>query len=283
MKPKSRLGRGIDAIFPEAVNEEGLQVCEISIEDIFPNPIQPRKEFDEEKISELAASIAENGIISPIVVRQVDSRYEIIAGERRYRASRMAGLPRIPAIIKELPDDDAFRISLIENIQREDLNPLEEAEAYYTLKHQFNLTHQEIAVAVSKDRSTVTNALRLISLPEECKQALREGLITNGHARAILMVEELGGQLTLLQRIIRQGLNVREAERLAATLKKKPAEKQKRMDPYTENVASRLADHLAAKVSCSLGRKKGKIVIEVTSREELDRIVNELTRSENPL
>jgi ParB family chromosome partitioning protein len=285
MKSKSRLGRGIDAIFADSIQEEGTQVVEIPVDEIYPNPIQPRKSFDEKAIAELAASIKSHGLISPILVRRTNTRYEIIAGERRYQACKLAGIQRIPSIVKDIPDAEAFKISLIENLQREDLNPMEESEAYYTLKEQFGLTHQDIADAVLKDRSTVTNSMRLIHLPEEVKQALREGAVTTGHARAILMVESENGQLALLSRIISQSLSVREAERLASGMDNKDKKKKglEKVDPYFDHLSTLLSEKLSAKVVCDWRKRRGKIVINVTSREELSRIVAEICEQEAPI
>ncbi|HPD20228.1 MAG: ParB/RepB/Spo0J family partition protein [Desulfomonilia bacterium] len=284
MKSKSRLGRGIDAIFADSVQEDGAQVIEIPVDEIYPNPIQPRKSFDEKSIAELAASIKSHGLISPILVRRMNTRYEIIAGERRYQACKLAGIQKIPSIVRDIPDAEAFKISLIENLQREDLNPMEESEAYYTLKEQFGLTHQEIADAVLKDRSTVTNSMRLVHLPEEVKQALREGKITTGHARAILMVESLAGQISLLNRIVSQSLSVREAERYASGLDNKEKKKGvKKTDPYFDHLSSLLSEKLSAKVICDWRKRRGKIVINITSRDELSRIVAAICEQEVPI
>ncbi len=285
MKSKSRLGRGIDAIFADSVQEDGTQVIEIPVDEIYPNPIQPRKSFDEKTIAELAASIKSHGLISPILVRRTNTRYEIIAGERRYQACKLAGIQKIPSIVRDIPDAEAFKISLIENLQREDLNPMEESEAYYTLKEQFGLTHQEIADAVLKDRSTVTNSMRLIHLPEEVKQALREGAITTGHARAILMVENENGQLYLLNLIVSQSLSVREAERHASGMDNKDKKKKgvKKADPYFDHLSTLLSEKLSAKVVCDWRKRRGKIVINVSSRDELSRIVAEICEQEAPI
>jgi ParB family transcriptional regulator, chromosome partitioning protein len=282
MKPKARLGRGIDAIFADTLQDDTSIIVEIPADEIYPNPSQPRKTFDERSLAELAESIKTHGLISPIVVRKMNSKYEIIAGERRYQACKAAGIKKIPAMVKEISDADAFKISLVENLQREDLNPMEEAEAFYTLKEQFRLTHQDIAVAVNKDRSTVTNSMRLVNLPMEAKTALKEGGITTGHARAILMLESSIAQVSLLNRIVSQQMSVREAER-AASAKGKKKKPGKRIDPHLEEMSSQLEDRLGAKVLCSWGKSKGKIVINVGSRDEMKRIVQELCRHESPI
>lgn len=281
MKTKTRLGRGIDALFADSLHEEESQVIEIPVEDIYPNPAQPRKQFDSQSIAELGESIKSHGLISPIVVRKMNTRYEIIAGERRFQACKLAGIDKIPSLVKDLSDADAFKISLVENLQREDLNPMEEAEAYYTLKEQFGLTHLDIAGAVLKDRSTITNSLRLMNLPEEVKQALRDGCITTGHARAVLMIDGANEQISLLNRIIDRSLSVRETERIASVKGKKRSQKSR--DPYWLELSSLLADKLGAQVSCSWGKSKGKIVISVSSREEMQRLIKELCQQEAPL
>ncbi|HQH99710.1 MAG TPA: ParB/RepB/Spo0J family partition protein [Deltaproteobacteria bacterium] len=280
MKSKTRLGRGIDALFAESLHEEGAQVIEIPIEDIYPNPAQPRKQFDPGSIAELGESIKSHGLISPILVRKMNSRYEIIAGERRFQACKIAGIDKVPSLVKDISDADAFKISLVENLQREDLNPMEEAEAYYTLKEQFSLTHQDIAEAVHKERSTITNALRLMNLPGEVKQALRDGHITTGHARAILMMDDAQGQLSLLNRIITRSLSVRETEKIASAKGKKRS--QRKRDPYWLELSSLLTEKLGTNVTCSWGKNKGKIVINVSSREEMQRVIKDLCQQEAP-
>lgn len=282
MKPKARLGRGIDAIFADTLQDDAALVVEIPASEIYPNPAQPRKTFDEQSIAELASSIKAHGLLSPIVVRKMNTKYEIIAGERRFQACKAAGIERIPAMVKDISDADAFKISLVENLQREDLNPMEEAEAFFTLKDQFRLTHQDIAAAVNKDRSTVTNSMRLVNLPVEAKTALKEGVITTGHARAILMAEGITAQVALLGRIVDGGLSVRDAERLAS-VKGRKRKQGKKKDPYLEDLSSQLGDRLGARVLCSWGKSRGRIVISVGSRDEMKRIAAELCRQESPL
>jgi len=283
MKTKPRLGRGIDAIFPDSLTSEGAsQIIELDIDSVIANPIQPRKEFDVASIDELANSIRENGVISPIVVRQLDGKYEIIAGERRYRASRQVGLERIPAIVREMSDREAFKISLIENLQREDLNPIEEAEAYHTLSQQFDLTHQAIAESIGKDRTTVTNMLRLMSLADEIKDALRRSEISMGHARALLAMENSGDRLVVLNKIKQQGLSVRDTEKLTTAPKRRPSQ-EKPISRELDELADRLADRLGTRVQLSFSGKRGRIVIEAGSRNELNRIVNEISGFESPL
>ena len=282
MKTKSRLGRGIDALFTDSLQEDSSQVVEISIDDIHPNPIQPRKTIDENKISDLAQSIKTTGLISPIVVRRMNTGYEIIAGERRYHACKKAGLEMIPSIVKEISDEEAFKISLIENLQREDLNPMEEAEAFHTLKQQFNLTHQEIADAVVKDRSTITNSLRLMTLPEDIKEAIRNGSISTGHARAILMLENDTEKRSLLHKITSQGLSVRDTEEFAQKSRKRKRSPVKK-DSHLDELSSMLSDRFSTKVVCTWGKRRGKIIIDISSKEDMLRIVEELTQNAMPL
>jgi ParB family chromosome partitioning protein len=282
MKVKPRLGKGIDALIPVDVHDAGSQVMELSLDEIRPNPIQPRKSINRDRLSELSDSIKEHGLISPILVRKFNSKYEIIAGERRFHACKMAGIDRVPVIVKDVSDDDSFKLSLIENLQREDLNPMEETEAYYTLKEQFGLTHQEIADSVMKDRSTITNSLRMVGLPEDMKAALREGSITPGHARAILILDTDASRTSLFNKIIAKGISVREAERLA-TKNRTVKDTKKTPDAGLVSISSLLSEHFSARVVCSWSKRKGKITIEVSSRDELKRIVDGLTRSVSPL
>lgn len=282
MKTKPRLGRGIDALFADSLHEEGSQVIDISIEELFPNPTQPRKLISDDKIADLSESIKKSGLISPIIVRKMNTKYEIIAGERRYHACKMAGIDKIPSIVKDISDEEAFKISLIENLQREDLNPMDEAEAYYTLKNQFNLTHQEIADSVIKDRSTVTNALRLINLPEEIKDALRNNIISTGHARAILMLDSVNEKISLLERIVSQGLSVRDTEQLASRKPNNKSSKRK-TDQNMERLSNLLSNRFSTKVVCIWGKRKGKIIINISSKEDMRRIVEELSRYEPPI
>lgn len=282
MKPKPRLGKGIDALIPLDESISSSHGIELSLEEIRPNPIQPRKTIDQERLSELAQSIRQHGLLSPILVRRCTNKYEIIAGERRFHASRLAGLTKVPVIVKDASDDDSFKLSLIENLQREDLNPMEESEAYSTLKEQFGLTHQEIAESVMKERSTITNALRLLGLPEDMKASLREGSITPGHARAILMITTEEGRRALFQKIIAKGLSVREAEQ-RATASRPSSSSSPRTDPDLDRISSQLSDLFSTRVSCFWSKRKGKITIDISSRDELKRIVDELTRSGSPL
>jgi ParB family chromosome partitioning protein len=283
MKPKQRLGRGIDALFSNTTISTSSDIVDLPVKDVLPNPTQPRKNFDDDKLVELSESIKKNGLLSPLLVRRSGSKFEIIAGERRYRAALMAGMEKIPSIIHDVSDSDSFRLSIIENVQREDLNPMEEAEAYYALNKHFHQTHNEIAAAVSKDRSTISNALRLISLPEPVKESLRSGEITTGHARAILMLPGFPEQISLYKTVISKKLSVRETETLASKNNRKKTSSKKGGASDLERLSHILSEKLSTKVVCSWTKKKGKILIEILSREDFERIASLFSLNEKPL
>lgn len=269
---KSNLGRGLDALIPKEEKLEGYIVA--SINEIKPNSSQPRKEFDEEAIGELANSIKEKGILQPLVVRTVEGGYEIIAGERRWRAAQRAGVTKIPVIIKEASDREVMELALIENLQREDLNPIEEAIAYQQLIDEFELTHDDVSRQIGKERSTITNQLRLLKLPEEAKAALIAGDITAGHARAILSIESPQEAREALNAITKQRLSVRNTEQLIkkiSTRKKKQAVSTEE-DIYLKEVVNELKNALSTQVRIVDKQGKGKIEIDYYSNEELERL-----------
>jgi ParB family transcriptional regulator, chromosome partitioning protein len=283
MNSRQRLGRGIDALFSNTAVSSSSGIVDLPAGDILPNPAQPRKNFGDEKLAELSESIKKNGLLSPLLVRRNNSKFEIIAGERRFRAAVLAGIEKIPSIIRDVSDGDSFRLSIIENIQREDLNPMEEAEAYYALHKHYHQTHNDIAEAVSKDRSTVSNSLRLNSLPEVIKEALRSGEITTGHARAILMLSGFPDQVSLYKTVVSKKLSVRETERLASkNIRKKPPRKRGGASDL-EALSHVLTEKLSTKVLCSWSKKKGKILIEIASREDFARIASLLSLKEVPI
>ncbi|MBR6533632.1 MAG: ParB/RepB/Spo0J family partition protein [Clostridia bacterium] len=268
---KGGLGRGLDALFNENATDEG-GVITVNLNDIEPNRNQPRKDFDEDAISELAESIAEHGLIQPIVVKpETNGRYSIIAGERRWRACRMAGIYEVPVIIKDAEPQELMELALIENLQREDLNAVEEALGYRSLIDSFGLTQEQVAKRMGKSRTAVTNALRLLNLTEEELQALRMGSISAGHARALLSVEDMELRKQMLE-MATNGASVRELEKLASKLKKgkaTPSARNKKNTFYSE-VELSLKNELHRKVSItSTGEGKGKITIEFFSDEEL--------------
>ena len=249
----------------------------IDINEIKPNHNQPRKTFNEEKIEELADSILEHGIIQPLVVRKNGSSYEIVAGERRWRAARKASLDRVPCIIREFSDEENMLIAIIENMQREDLNPIEEAEGINQMIMTYGLTQDQVSKSVSKSRPYITNSLRLLKLPDEIKDLVSDGRLTTGHARALVNVKSKALQAQICKKIIEDGLSVREVEKLVAREGKnvkKPLKKEK--SPDTRNVESELKHIFGTKVSISQKGKKGKIELEYYSKEELNRLIDML-------
>jgi ParB family transcriptional regulator, chromosome partitioning protein len=282
MLKKNSLGKGLGAMFPDLLEKIGdkpvLVTC--GIEELVPNRYQARKDFDPEEHKSLVISIRKSGIIQPIVARRFDGGYEIIAGERRWRAAQEAGLKNVPVIVREAGNEDAAVFSLIENLLRANLNPLEEAEAFHRLINDFSLSHEAISTAVGKDRSTVTNALRLLKLPKEIREALAKKTLSAGHARAILALETIEEQTRLFKAILSRGLNVREAEEFARGKKKaKIARKKPVSDEHLAELEKRLSRRLMAKVNIQSRKRGGSIEIRFSSPEELDRLLEALLRS----
>lgn len=292
-KAKNRgLGRGLDALFADqapVVKETQTplefsapgkdQVVYLDINDIKPNENQPRKHFDEEKIAELADSITEHGIIQPLVVRESGKGYEIVAGERRWRAARKAKLKEVPCLIRQFTDEENMLVAIIENMQREDLNPIEEAEGLQQMIQTYGLTQEEVSKSVGKSRPYITNALRLLKLPEKIQALVTEGKLTTGHARALIPITDLGLQAQLCKRIVEEGLSVRQVEKLAAETgkpKKHPAKRAKNAD--TLHVERELKDLFGTKVTIQQNGKKGCIQLEYYSTDELNRLI-ELLKS----
>jgi ParB family transcriptional regulator, chromosome partitioning protein len=280
-KKGAKLGRGLDALFLNAKNETGQgqsfshqHVQNLDLEKVKPAPNQPRKEFDEGKIAKLAESIKQSGVLQPIVVRRNADAYEIVFGERRYRAAKAAGLKTIPAIIRDLDEKEKLKISLVENLQREDLNPIEAAWAYQELQKMFSMSHEEIGRVVGLDRTTVTNALRLLRLPTSVVEAVRKGDISEGHARALLSFTKEQEILKIAARIIKEGLSVRQVERIAKDEKdSRETPKKKEKNIHLRRIEESLADYLGARVRLQQGRKISKIVIEYTDNDQLSRIL----------
>lgn len=268
MAKRGGLGKGLDALLRSTEGVEG-EVRWVDPRRVSPNPLQPRKQVDEGALEELAASIREKGVLQPLIVRPKGEGYEIVAGERRWRAALRAGLKAVPVIVKEVSDLEALELALVENLQRQDLNPLEEAEAYRTLIEEFGYTQEEVARRVGKDRSSVANALRLLKLPEEVKEALKEGRITAGHARAILSAGSRDAQLSLLRRILREGMSVRDAERATKGSQKGDG----KVDPDVELLLDELRAILRAPVRIRGSRGRGRLEIEFGSLEDLERII----------
>lgn len=265
-------------------NSENKNIYSVKISMIEPNRSQPRKKFDEEALTELSESMKKFGVLQPLLVKKSGEFYEIIAGERRWRAAKLAGLKEIPVIIKEIEDKEAAEIAVIENIQREDLSPIEEALAYRRLITEFGLTQEEVAERVSKNRSTITNSLRLLNLDDRVRELLEEGKLSSGHARALLAVENRERQYELAMIIIEKGLNVRETEALIkkegrGQRSKKISESAEELKLYLDNIAEGLTENLGTKVSIVQGKKsRGKISIEYYSSEDFERITDLLRR-----
>lgn len=305
MAPKRGLGKGLDSLIPTSVlkpvsaetlveenndnsstiNKEEKEVEKmVKITKIEPNRDQPRKKFDEDALSELADSIKNVGVIQPILVQDKKDYYMIIAGERRWRAAKIAGLKEVPVIIKEYTDKEIALISLIENVQREDLNPIEEAKGYKALIEKFQYKQEEVAESVSKSRSAITNSLRLLKLPEEVQNLLINNSISMGHARALLAVEDAKIQLELAERVVKENLSVRDVERIVKNLDK-PTKEKASLDEQLQAIYSsyeeRIKQSLSTKVAISPSLKKkgaGKLEIDFYSTEDFERIVDKLMR-----
>ena len=280
VKPKRpALGKGIGALLSSAAQEGGKKYFSCPIEELKPHGKQPRKIFDDTKMADLVASIKEKGIIQPLVVRQMQDHYQIIAGERRWRAAQKAGLDRVPVVIQDVSEDWALEIALIENIQREDLNPMEEAEAFQHLINSFDLSQEEVAKRVGKDRSTITNALRLLRLPEKVKNDLLANRLSMGHARALLSLEQEDDIAEASEEVIRKKLSVRETEQLVKKIKNfgmpstKAAIPEINIDPNLMELESNLKQVLGTQVRLAPKGKGGRIEISYHDQGELDRLL----------
>ncbi|OGD22486.1 MAG: hypothetical protein A2Y69_02845 [Candidatus Aminicenantes bacterium RBG_13_59_9] len=271
---KQALGKGIRAFVPE---EFGIlkdeRLADVPIGQVRPNPLQPRKNFDEAAIQDLARSIKTSGVLQPIVVVPEGDHYKIIIGERRFRAAQRAGLPKVPVLIRNVPKAQQVEISLVENLQREDLNPIEIAQAYEQLVKELGLTQQELADKVGMDRSTVANFLRLIRLPEEVQEMLAMNKLSMGHARALLPLDDPGQQLQLARQIVAGSLSVREVEaRVQGGRKKSPARKKSGIDPELRALQESLVRVLGTKVEIAGSRRRGHLRVYYFSLDELNRI-----------
>ena len=275
MIKKSGLGKGLDALIPETENPSD-SVMKIKLNLIKPNENQPRKSFDEEKINQLADSIKEHGIIQPLVLKKEDNLYTIVAGERRWRASKLLGLDEVPAIIMDLSEKDILEVSLIENIQREDLNPIEEASAYKELINRFEFTQEDLSKRIGKSRVAITNTLRLLNLDKRVQDYVKEGIITEGHGRALLSVTDKDKQYELSQYVIDNKLSVRETEKLISNLENKQEIKNKSLkkDLYYVSIQKQMESILGTKVLINNKKNKGKIQIEYYSLEDFERILD---------
>ncbi|MFH2012280.1 MAG: ParB/RepB/Spo0J family partition protein [Pseudomonadota bacterium] len=280
MTTRKVLGKGLGALIPEVNHyDDKNNYVFCNVEDIQPNKYQPRKDFDDDKIEALVVSMKEKGIIQPLLVRDIGDGYEIIAGERRWRAAKKAGITEVPVIIKKVSDTESLELSLIENIQREDLNTLEEAEAYRRLIREFTLTQEEIAKRVGKDRSTITNYLRLLKLPPEIKDGLSKDVVTMGHAKAFLSLETQAKQRDAYRQVLKRRLSVRQTESMVRRLKKEKGNKplKKDADIHLDSLKNELIRQFGTRVKI-VARKggKGKIEIEFYSMDDLDRIIERL-------
>lgn len=304
MAAKKGLGKGLDSLIADKVNtkqetkktkenklesEHPADAVMMDINKVEPNREQPRKKFDEDALLELAESIKQFGVLQPLLVQERDSYYEIIAGERRWRAAKLAGVKEIPVIIKKLTEQEIMEISLIENIQREDLNPIEEALAYKRLLTEFHLKQDEVAERVSKSRTAVTNAMRLLKLNEKVQQMVIDEMLTTGHARALLGIEDQEKQYVIAQKIFDEKLSVRDTEKLVKNIqneKKNKKEEPAKIDPKLEAIYHDLEEQmkgiLGTKVSINpRDAKKGKLEIEYYSQDELDRIIDLIRTIQN--
>ncbi len=275
MSKRRALGKGLSALIPEVKEPRGSEYFFCRLEQISPNKFQPRRNFDEQATAELAASIREKGLLQPLIVRRLEKGYELIAGERRWRAAQLAGLSEVPVVVKEVNDSELLEIALIENIQREDLNPLEEALVYQQLIEELNFTQEDLSRRVGKDRSTIANALRLLKLPQDAWDSLVSGDLSRGHARAILGLEGKQQQKEALRKVLRAGLSVRETERLVKRLKsKKTKQAEAEVDPQLEFLTEQLKKLLKTMVRIRDRGGKGKVEIEYYSWEDLERILD---------
>lgn len=283
-KKKNGLGKGLDALFLDnSIEESQGSAVKLKINEIEPNRAQPRKTFDEEALAELSQSIATHGVIQPLLVRPLtDGGYQLIAGERRWRASRMAGLTEVPVVIREMTDSEAMELALVENLQREDLNPIEEAKGFQLLMETYALTQEQAAVRVGKSRPAVANSMRLLALPEEILEMVEKGSLSAGHARALLVITDKELAIKLALDIIKKGLSVRETERLVKTLMRDDPKREKRVkkrDSFFDEVELAVSESLGrkAKVYLSTGGK-GTIEVEFFGKEDLQQLIKMLDK-----
>jgi len=279
MKRKA-LGKGLSALLPDPEDVPAAEsASEAPVEALDPNPHQPRTRMAPEALAELAASIRESGMVQPILVRRAGERYQIIAGERRWRAAQLAGLAQVPVVVREVPDERLLELALVENIQRQELTPLEEAQAYQRLLDDLHLTQEQVARKVGKDRSTVTNTLRLLRLPPELRTLLSEGRLDAGHARALLALERAEDQRALGREAARRGLSVREVERRVALLRAPAPDRETRRDANTRAAEERLRAALGTKVEIRRHGKGGSLRLAFVSEAELNRLFELLLRA----
>ena len=271
------LGKGISAFFPEESIHSDNTVEHVAVSKLIVNPFQPRKIFNEEALQELAESIKEHGIIQPIVVRKKDKKFEIIAGERRFRAAKLAGLKEVPAIVKEMTEQQMMEVAILENLQREDLTPIEEAEAYSSLIENLNFTQDMLAKRLGKSRPHIANHIRLLQLPEDVRKLMNEGVLSMGHGRALLGLKNKGRIAEIAQKVIAQSLNVRQLESLVHQLNEGVSHETKekvKKDVFVQATESQLREYFGTSVQVKKQKNKGKIEIEFYSEDDLERILD---------
>lgn len=276
---KNVLGRGLEALISQDLREslsETERVRDIPVESIDPNPEQPRERFDEGQLGELAESIRRHGVLQPVVVRRRDDRYQLVVGERRFRASRMAGMSTIPAIVRDIDDDDTLKLALLENLQREDLNPIEEARGYAALRKSHDLAVQEIADLLGRSRSSVSNSMRLLDLPARVIEMIESGKLTAGHARAILSVSGEAAQVEWAERAASQGFTVREIEEAVPGKRRRRAGRKRKVDPHVAALEERAELELGTRVRIMPKPKGGEVRIDYYSNDELVSLLERL-------
>jgi ParB family transcriptional regulator, chromosome partitioning protein len=270
------LGKGLNALFPGESLAKAESVEHIHVKSIKANPYQPRKIFDENAIQELSASIKEHGILQPIILRKTGTTYEIVVGERRFRAAQMAGLDEIPAVVRVLTDEETMELAILENLQREDLTPIEEAEAYYNLMENLRLTQEQLAFRLGKSRPHIANHVRLLSLPEKVRNYISEGKLSMGHGRTLLGLRKKEQIAFVAEQILKEGLNVRQLERLVQKMNEdvpRETKKEKKPDLFLAEQESNLRDYFGTNVTIKKTKNKGKIEIEFFSEDDLERIL----------
>ena len=280
---RKALGRGLSALLREVeTTTAGLE--QVPVDLVVPNPFQPRSAFPEDTLRELADSIRSSGVLQPILVRRVDGKYQLIAGERRLRAARLAGLQAVPAVIRDLGDRETLELAVTENVMREDLNPIEVARAYHSLQERFQLNQDEIAARIGVNRSTVSNTLRLLRLPQQLQDMVAKGDVSAGHARALLGLESADRQNELARLIAKRGLSVRQVENIVATAQSAPETQRaaRQVDPNTHAAALEMERALGTRVKIVGSEKRGRIEISYFSEEDLQRLYDLLTRRRDP-
>ncbi len=274
------LGKGLDMLLSENSLEDGARTVTLPIEEIIPNRDQPRKQFDDEALADLSASIAQHGVLQPLLVRPMpDGSYQLVAGERRWRASRMAGLTEVPVVVRDMNEQEAAELALIENLQREDLNPMEEALGYRTLMDTYGMTQEQAAQVVNKSRPAVANALRLLQLPQAVMDLVAAGDLSAGHARTVLAFENEGARIAAAEAAVAKGLSVRELERMAKSAKREPKAPKApaHRDSFYDEVALALRESLGRQVKVTVGAKGGTLQIEFFDEDDLKALANKLS------